>query len=177
LLGETEQEGEERRFVMLETIREYGLEALTASGENEVTRHAHTRYYLALAEEAPSKLFGVKQEVWYERLEREHDNLRAALNWLLKRKEAEMALRLGGALGTFWGKRGHFNEGQAFLERALTASKGVVTSARAKALVASAWLAWPQNDKDRMQQRAEESLALYRQLGDQPGHHLPIPVD
>ena len=126
LLQHIEREKEEPRLIMLETIREFGLEALAASGKNEVTRHAHTRYYLALAEEAPSKLFGARQEVWYERLEREHDNLRAALNWLLERKEAEMALRLSGALGTFWGRRGHFNEGQAFLERALAANEGIV---------------------------------------------------
>ncbi len=169
LLQHMERGGDEPRLIMLETIREFGLEALATSGENEVTRHAHARYYLARAEEAPSKLFGARQEVWYERLEREHDNLRAALSWLLKRKEAEMALRLGGALGTFWKRRGHLSEGRAFLERALTKSEEVVTTARAKALVADAWLAWDQNDKDRMQQRAEESLALYRQLGDQPG--------
>src|SRR5205823_6423583 len=105
LLLQTEQEGEEPRLLMLETIREYGLEALTANGEMEGGRRAHAAYYLALAEEAEPELEGPQQVTWLERLEREHDNLRAAMQWSLEqrgtRQRREMALRLGSALNVF----------------------------------------------------------------------------
>src|SRR5215471_5111143 len=93
LLQQSGQEGEEPRLVMLETIREYGLERLAASGELEVTRQAHAEYYQKLAEEAEHKLRSTQQVTWLERLELEHDNLRAALNWLQERQKIEMALR------------------------------------------------------------------------------------
>src|SRR5437660_4862688 len=89
LLQQNEQEGEESRFLMLETIREYGMETLMVSGELESTQHAHAAYYLALAEEAEPELGGPQEVVWLERLEREHANLRAALSWLLEPKAAE----------------------------------------------------------------------------------------
>ena len=87
LLLQAEQAGEEPRFVMLETIREYGLECLTANREREAVRHAHAAYYVALAEKAEPKLRGPQQAVWFDRLEREQDNLRAGLHWLLERGE------------------------------------------------------------------------------------------
>lgn len=83
---------------MLETIREYGLEALEASGKMEMTQHAHAAYYLVLAEQAEPELAGPRPAVWFAQLEREHDNLRATLQWLLDRGEREQALRLGSAL-------------------------------------------------------------------------------
>jgi predicted ATPase/class 3 adenylate cyclase len=114
LLQHTEREaaeGEESRLVMLETIREYGLEALAASGEMEATRQAHAVYYFTLAEKAELEFWGPQQAERLDRLEREHDNLRTALNCLLERGEAtesiEMALRLGGALWHFWRVRNH----------------------------------------------------------------------
>ncbi len=82
LLQQTEQEGEEPRLVMLETIREFGLECLAMSGELEAIRRAHAAYYLVLAEEAEPKLEGPQQAVWLQRLEQEHDNLRAAIGAL-----------------------------------------------------------------------------------------------
>jgi predicted ATPase len=81
LLQQIEQGAEEPRFVMLETIREYGLEILTESNELDITRRAHVLYYLRLSEQAESELGGPQQAAWLERLEREHDNLRAALQW------------------------------------------------------------------------------------------------
>jgi predicted ATPase/class 3 adenylate cyclase/DNA-binding CsgD family transcriptional regulator len=102
LLQQTEQEGEELRFAMLETIRAYGLEALAANGEMETMRQAHTMYYVALAEKAEPELGGPQQAVWLERLEREHDNLHTAKHWLQEQGKTahtiEMALRLGGVL-------------------------------------------------------------------------------
>jgi predicted ATPase/DNA-binding CsgD family transcriptional regulator len=180
LLQQIEQEGDEPRLMMLETIREYALECLTASGEMRATRQAHAEYYLALVEEAEPALFGAQQVVWLERLEREHDNLRAALEWLLEQAEIredgqhmesgkEMALRMAGALRRFWMMHGHYSEGRNFLERALAGSEGVVTSVRVKALSAAAYLVNIQGDTDRAGVLAQESLVLSRELGDTPG--------
>src|SRR2546428_5776729 len=109
LLRQTEQDGKEPRLLMLQTIREYGVEALASNGEMESTRRAHAHYYLRLSEDAEVEIGGPQQATWLERLEREHDNLRAALQWSLEqagneetmegKRSIEMALRLGGALG------------------------------------------------------------------------------
>jgi predicted ATPase/class 3 adenylate cyclase/DNA-binding CsgD family transcriptional regulator len=173
LLLQIEREGEEPRLVMLETIREYGLEVLAASGEEEMTRQAHAAYYLALAEEAEPEYGGPQQVVWLERLEREHDNLRAALQWSIEpgatQQRIEIGLRLGGALRRFWLVHGHWSEGRSFLERALAASEGIAASVRAKALITAANIAVTQSDYDCAEALCQESLALYRELGDQPG--------
>lgn len=132
LLQQTEQEGEEPRLRMLETIWEYALEALAATRELGVMRQAHAAYYLSLVERAEAELEGPGQVGWLELLEREHDNLRAVLQWSLERggdeepKAAqEMALRLAGALWLFWYAHGHLNEGKALLERVLAGSQGL----------------------------------------------------
>ena len=173
LLQQTEQEGEEPRLVMLETIREFGLECLAMSGELEATRREHAAHYLGLAEEAEPKLEGPQQVVWLQRLEQEHDNLRAAMQWSLERGEAgqgmEMALRLGGALRGFWRAHGHLSEGQIFLERALAGSGGAAATVRAKALGAAADVALEQGDLERGEVLCRESLALCRELGDTRG--------
>ena len=160
-----EEQEEEPRLHMLETIREYGLECLAASGEMEITRQAHANYYLALAEEVEPKLAGPEQATWLDRLEHEHENLRAALQWLLERGEAEQnmeqALRFGGVLRRFWLVHGHLSEGRSFLERVLAGSEGIRTPVRAKALNAAANIALNQGDVDRAEVLAEEALALY----------------
>jgi predicted ATPase/class 3 adenylate cyclase/DNA-binding CsgD family transcriptional regulator len=172
LLQHTEQESQEPRLVMLETIREYALEALATSGEMEDTRRAHAAYYLRLAEEAEPELGGPLQTEWFKRLEREHGNLRAALQWLLEQAEdegtrpsREMALRLAGTLWRFWVVRGYLSEGRHFLESALTRSKEVTASVRAKALYAAGILATLQNDNVQAEAWGTESLALYVELG------------
>ena len=173
LLQQTEQEGEDVSLLMLETIREYGLEALANSGEEEITRQAHAAYYLALAEKAEPEFCGAEQARWLQRLEHEHDNLRAALNWSLTQGRArhrmEMALRLGGALRRFWLVHAHIGEGRTFLDQALAESGEVSPAVRAKALMTAANLAVGQNDYDRTQTLCQESLALFRELNDQPG--------
>ncbi len=179
LLRQTEQEGEEPRLLMLETIREYGLEALASSGEMESTRRAHAHYYLRLSEDAEVEIGGPQQAAWLDRLEREHDNLRVALQWLLEQagnKEAlegersmEIALRFGGALREFWRVHGHISEGRNYLEHALAASEGIEPFVLAKALIAAANLAFIQSDYDRTETLCKESLTLYRELEDQPG--------
>jgi predicted ATPase/class 3 adenylate cyclase/DNA-binding CsgD family transcriptional regulator len=170
LLQPTAQKEGELRLVMLEIIREYGLEALAASGEMEANQRAHALYYLELAEKAEQEIEGPQQVRWLQRLEREHDNLRAALRWSLEQGEAgysmETALRLGGALRAFWLRHGPMSEGRTFLERALTGSKGVVTATRAKSLLAATSLATHLGDMDRAESMAQESLALCRELRD-----------
>jgi non-specific serine/threonine protein kinase len=103
------------RYRLLEPIRQYALEKLEESGEAEAAKRAHTEYFLAMAEEAEPELFGPRDVEGFERLEGEHDNLRAALSWSLERGEAELALRLGGALGMFWHAHGHLGEGRRWL--------------------------------------------------------------
>jgi predicted ATPase/class 3 adenylate cyclase len=178
ILQQTEQESEQPRLLMLETIREYGLEALETSGEMEASRHAHTLYYLAMAEKAEPELVGLQQAVWLERLEQEHDNLRAALEWSLEPGEnghrRELAVRLGGALRRFWIVHGHWSEGRTFLERALAESKGVSASVQAKALITAANLANMQTDNDRAEALAEKSRSLYQELGDTQGIALSL---
>ncbi len=179
LLRQTEQEGDESRLLMLSTIREFGLEALAASGEMASARQAHALYYLALVEDAELEFPGPQQAVWLERFEREHDNLRAALAWSLEQageKDAreggrgrEIALRLGGALWEFWRVHGHSSEGRVFLEHALAAREGIEAFVQAKALIAAATLAYIQSDYERTETLCKEGLALYRELDDQHG--------
>ncbi len=171
LLRQEEQAEGEARFWMLQVLREFGLEALTASGEMEAARQAHATYYLALAEEVESELGGLQhQAVWLERLEREHDNLRAAMRWSLEQAEArqgyEIALRLGGALRQFWLVHGYWSEGRNFLKRALAGSEGVAASVRVKALSAAAHLALRQGNYNQGGALAGESLVLCKELGD-----------
>ena len=173
LLQQVKRESGESRLLMLETIREYGLERLAASGELERARDAHAAYYLALAEQAEQALFEVIQSIWMEQLEQERDNLSAALHWLLERKAVEEALRLAGALRKFWFESGHLNEGLEFLERAVSAMREDKVTAshqvRAKALYAIGWILYWQSDFERARALAQESLELSRQGGDTRG--------
>ena len=113
------EEGAEPRFGMLHVIREYALERLTASGEAEALRRAQAVSMLALVEQAEPELTGPDAGAWLDRLEREHDNLRAALGWALERGEAETGLQLVAAVFRFWMVRGHLREGRAWVERLL----------------------------------------------------------
>src|SRR5207253_6255613 len=118
LLQRVEQQtGEEPRFAMLETIREYALESLEGLGEREAARKAHAAYFLRLAEEAEQGMAGPQQAVLLERLEQEHDNLREALEWALEKvtdetaaERREIGMRLGAALKEFWMMHGHYRE-------------------------------------------------------------------
>jgi len=175
LLSQTEQEGDEPWLVMLETIREFGWEALATSGEAEVIQRAHAAYYLALAEEVEPWLTSAGKGRWLERLQREHENLRAALTWLAERKEWEAALQLGSALWRFWWMCGYYSEGRAELARALAADeRGVATSVRAKALHAAGALANVQADFEQAEALCGESLALFRALEDPHGSAAPL---
>jgi len=174
LLQQSGQEGGEPRFVLLETIREYGLECLESCGELEATRTAHAEYYLVLAEEAAPHLRGAEQARWVAELEREQENLRAALSFLLERavggtEQAAHALRMCTALFWFWYIRGYVREGRTFLERAMANSEGVGAHVRANALFAAGHLAYALDDYEQVEACLEESLALFRALGDTRG--------
>ena len=173
LLRQTVIEGEELRLMMLETIHEYGQECLAASREMDTTREAHAAYYLALAEEATEGFKGPQQADWLERLEREHDNVRATLSWMLGPAQAgpgiEKALRLVVALHAFWDVRGHYREALSYLEQALARSEGVTASVRASALKSAGHCAHAQCDLDRSEAWFRECLILFRQQEDTRG--------
>lgn len=173
LILQDEQAGDEPRFRMLETMREFGLEALVASGEIEAIQQAHANYYLELSEEAEPEWEGPQQAAWSERLEREHNNVRAAMQWSLERGETghdwELALRLGVALRRFWQVRGYLSEGRTFLEQVLAKSAGIVAAVRVKALIALGHIAVIQSDFDRVEAACKESLALCQELGNIAG--------
>ena len=169
LLRQDEQEGEEPRFVLLETIREYGREVLAACGEMEATSQAHAMHYLTLAEGAELEWAGPQEGVWLAWWEREHDNLRAAMSWLLERGETEIALRLGAALWWLWEESGSYLEGWNFLERALEGSEEVASTLRAKALWSAGNLASWLGRFEQGEALCQESLALFRAIGDTRG--------
>jgi predicted ATPase/class 3 adenylate cyclase/Tfp pilus assembly protein PilF len=161
LLREEEGVGGEPRFYMLETVHEFAREKLEQSGEARELRRLHAEYFLALAEEAEPGVEGAQQAVWLDRLETEHDNMRAALSWSLGQGEdAELTLRMAAALGEFWYLRGHFGEGLRWLEEALAKSSPAPTAARARALYRVSWLAFLQGDLDRAVGASEEGLGL-----------------
>src|SRR5262249_42958363 len=145
------------------------------------TRATHTWYYLRLAEEAEPHLRGAEQGKWLARLEQEHENLRAALSFLLERavrgtEQVAQALRMCSALLWFWYIRGHRHEGRTFLERALANSEGVGALVRAKALYAAGHLAYAQDDYEQVEAFLEESLALFRGLSDTRGSAISLRV-
>ncbi|HET9907941.1 MAG TPA: NB-ARC domain-containing protein, partial [Anaerolineales bacterium] len=107
------------RLSILETIREFGFEQLNHTHELESARRAHATYYLTFAEDAERELTGADQKTWLQRLEREQDNMRAALHWAIEHSEVEFAQRMAGALQPFWFKRGHWSEGRRWLEDSL----------------------------------------------------------
>lgn len=157
------------RFWMLETIREYATERLEESGEIDQVQRRHAERFLAFAEEAEPDL-GSPGE-WLERLEREHDNLRAAFDWLESAGETQLALRLVSALWRFWNMRGHLTEGRRRLEGALAADERP-TPARAGALTGAAANAAASGASTSARSWAEEALALNRTFGDAWGAAL-----
>jgi predicted ATPase/DNA-binding SARP family transcriptional activator/DNA-binding CsgD family transcriptional regulator len=148
------------RYRMLEPIRQYAREKLDESGEGEIVGRRHAEHYLTLAEQAEPELQGPEDVEWLERLEAEHDNLRAALSWALERGEAELGLRLAGALQWFWEAHGHYSEGRRWLEKAWEMEGRASAAVRAKALFAVCQMAHLQNDTDRAEAAAQEGIEL-----------------
>ena len=163
---------DDRRYWMLETIREYAVERLEAGGRAEELRRRHAARFAALAEEASASLWesvqGPNRAAWLDRLEADYANLRSALAWA-DRSDPELALRIAVGLLEFWLSRCHFEEGLAWLERALASSPGAGSPLRARALHSAAFLALGCGDAERCMALGEESLALYRELDDLEG--------
>ena len=166
LLRTADDLGHDRRFGMLETIREYGLERLAEAGEEDQVRRRHLGWCVELAERAEPELTGAQQRHWFARLDLEHDNLRAALGWAISHHEADPAMRLAGAIHRFWATQGHYEEGRRWLEAALTLDGGEPTAARGYALNGAGVLAWSMGDYDRAEAVWQEMLAIFSALGD-----------
>ena len=159
----------EARYLMLETVREFATARLLASGGRRGPR-AHAACFLRLAAQAEPELAGPDQAVWLDRLEGEHDNLRAALAWACAAEETELGLGLAGSLWRFWMVRGHIAEGRAWLEAALALpSASPHTATRAKALARVADLVRRGGDEALARAYSRESLATWRALGDRAG--------
>jgi len=159
---------------MLETIREFAWGQLTASGEKNCNRDAHAAYLLALAAEAMPYLNSAADPAWLDRLEAEHDNLLAALTWLADSDDTARSVRLAEALGWFWYYHGHFQEGRAWLERALAvdadnAAAGAHASARANVLVGLGVLLHTLGEGERAVALLAAGAALRREHGDELG--------
>jgi predicted ATPase/DNA-binding CsgD family transcriptional regulator len=159
------------RLSMLETIREFGLEQLNHTHELESARRAHAAYYLEFAEDAVRGLTGADQKRCLQRLDREQDNLRAALHWAMERSEVEFAQRMAGALQPFWFRRGRWSEGRRWLEDSLAmeSSPPLNQSIRANALYGAGMLARFQGDFAHARMLCEQSLEIYRALADRAG--------
>ena len=157
------------RYRMLEPVRQYAREQLEESGQAERARWRHVGFFLALVEKAEPELKGTRQVEWLDRLEEDHDNLRSAIQWALERGQTEMALRLSASAAHLRYPRGYLNEGRRRLEAALAAGVAGPPAARAKALTEVGWFALEQSDYDQGQRLLEESLLLYRDLGDNYG--------
>jgi excisionase family DNA binding protein len=169
LLYVEQGEGRESRFLMLETVREFALEQLEASGEAPVTRGGHADYYVELAEAAASDAGGAGDGAWMRRLTVERSNLRAAQDWLEQTDQAGTLLQMTGALWHYWYRLGDLSEGRLRLERALTATPDVEPRFRARALRGAGVLAWQSGDYDRSRERLEAALVAYRALDDRTG--------
>jgi predicted ATPase/predicted negative regulator of RcsB-dependent stress response len=169
LAQQIEQANGESRFVLLETIREYALEKLEASGELASTKRAHAAYCLVLAEEAAAAQSGEGME-WRGRFAFEHDNFRAALEWLTETGNAEWGMRLGTALFRFWETGEYLAEGRDSLGKLLKMPGAAPrTKARSRAVFAAGVLASEQRDHVSAEALMAESLGIARELGDKQG--------
>jgi tetratricopeptide (TPR) repeat protein len=158
---------DEPRFLMLQTIRDFATERLEESGEAQLIRDRHVEAYIALARQAQPELFGPHRKEWLDRLEEDHDNFRAALEWAVASGNARQAMRLSGSFWRFWQMRGHIHEGRARMKQVLAMPDSrQFSEERLMALEAAGGLAYWQADMDVAQGFYDESLELTRQAGD-----------
>jgi len=161
-----EREGHDR-YRLLETVRQYGQGGLAKAGEVDTLRNRHRDFFLKMAEGAEPKLLGADQAAWLTRLEKEHDNLRAALEWSkIDKGGAEAGLRLAGALHEFWHRRGYWNEGLGWTEATLARSDEAPSVYLPKALHGAARFMRRLGDYERAAPLCKKGLALCRELGD-----------
>jgi len=158
---------DEPRFLMLQTIREFASERLEQSGEAAAVKDRHVQACIALAEQAQPYLFGSQRKAWLDRLEMEHDNDRAALDWTIASGDARNAMTLSADLWRFWQMRGHLDEGRARVAQVLAMPKSAdYPTERLMALEAAGGLAYWQADMKAASRFYDECLELTRQVGD-----------
>jgi predicted ATPase/DNA-binding CsgD family transcriptional regulator len=157
----------ERRYRLLEPIRQYSLGKLHASGEEADIHQRHRDWYLALAQASYPMLYGPQQAAWVDRLETEHDNLRAALSWSLREPDGgEPGLQLSVALNFFWQMRGYLSEGRRWLEAMLAQGQLAPAPLRGRALSASGFLTFHLGDFAQAKEYWKQALAIYQELAD-----------
>jgi predicted ATPase/DNA-binding CsgD family transcriptional regulator len=161
------------RFTMLETIREFGLEYLAASGEESIVRRLHAYMFLEFAERAEQDLAGPDERLWLEQLEVEARNIRSAMEWLTDH-DVEAALRLGAALLLFWYRTGRVTEGEEWLGRALDRGQGVSRAVRAKGLWVWGTLAGARGSYANAIERVNRSLLLLAEGDDRVQEALAL---
>jgi len=161
--------GQTVRFEQLETLREYGAEKQQLTAEATRIQASHAGYFLELAETAWPQLVAHDQRRWLDMLEREHDNLRAALKWFTAAGDTDGALRLAASLWRFWWLRGHLGEGQRWLEIALARAVNSAPNLRARVLEGAANLARVRGQLGHAATLAREDVALCRQVNDPAG--------
>jgi predicted ATPase/DNA-binding XRE family transcriptional regulator len=180
----SEPGGDEPRFAMLETVREYAAERLGSDGEAEQVHRAHAMYYLELAEATQPEVSSQTLTGWLVVLEREHDNMRAALRWAIRCRQVDFGTRLALALWRFWPERHHVSEGRRWLEAMLALGRPAdVAEGSEPTLPLLRWaflhlvtgmLTAEQGDYDRGVALYEESLTLYRNMGHRKGMSGPL---
>ncbi|HWV36588.1 MAG TPA: NB-ARC domain-containing protein, partial [Thermomicrobiales bacterium] len=170
LLRQVPGSGNDPRYHMLETVREYARDRLDASNDRDELRRRHAAYFLAMAEAGEPGLTGPIQAAWLERLDREKDNLRAALHWTVMRAETDMATRLGAVLWRFWERRRELIEGRAQLEQILALAPSQTSlAARCSVLTGAGVLAALEADYDRADRSSHEALSGWRLLDNRQG--------
>jgi predicted ATPase len=173
LLRQQEGLDGEPRFLMLETIHEYAREKLEESGEQQAIGSQHALHFTRLAEDANLKVWGATEVSWLDRLDEEHDNMRAAIRWSHSVEgDAEIELRLAVALGRFWEIHAHLSEGREKILSALSRPESYhekVQGLRSWALVQYSSLAFWQSDYPGARAALEEALATFREIGDKEG--------
>jgi predicted ATPase/DNA-binding SARP family transcriptional activator len=157
------------RYYLLATLRMYGQERLAERGDLGRLHRRHLRWALRLAERAEPGLLGPDQGRWLQDLDREHENLRAALSWAMADGSYEEALLLATAVAHFWEVRGHLEEGKKWLSMALEAGAAQPPALRAKALTAMGILSTQKGDLDLARAAYEEGLVIRRSIGDDAG--------
>jgi predicted ATPase len=166
LVQGSETSGREPRFGMLETIREFAAERLIESGEDEEARERHASYFVRLGQEAYAVFNAAAQPSWLDRLEREHNNMRAALSWLTAQRKDDAALQLVAGLWWFWMIRDHISEGRQRIDGILASTRTTISAERAEVLMGASHLAMMQGDFEAAERCVAAAVDLAGRVGD-----------
>lgn len=166
LVQHVEAPNRERRFTMLETIRQFGAARLADIGEEEDARRAHASYFVRMGREAYVSFSVSAQPVWLDRLEQEHNNMRAALSWLATNGDYVASLQLAAGLLWYWWIRGHISEGRQQLDRILSQTRETISAERAEVLMGASLLAMTQEAYDAAARLVEDAVTTAQQAGD-----------